>query len=82
MTAININDPVIEKIIQQQGIENITTEILTFIKDKLLPHKENNNKKSKAIAKSFLALTQQTKSALSKSYTAKEAKEIYHDSQL
>ena len=86
MTAIKINDPVIEKIIQQQGIETITNEILTFIKGKFLPGEKkpeiDDKMKSSALAESFLLMTKQTKEDLSKSYTAKEAKELYFDSYL
>ena len=85
MTAIKIDDPVIEKIIRQQGVETITNEILTFIKGKFLSREEksefDDKKKSRALAKSFLEMTEQTKEDLSRSYTAKEAKELYRDSQ-
>ncbi|MEA3455671.1 MAG: hypothetical protein U9R26_04105 [Campylobacterota bacterium] len=85
MTAIKIDDPVIEKIIRQQGIETITNEILTFIKGKFLPREEklenNNKRKSRTLAKSFLSMTEQTKEELSRSYSAKEAKDLYRDSQ-
>jgi len=86
MTAIRIDDPVIEKIIRQEGVETITKEILTFIKGKFLPREEkpelDDKKKSRALAKSFLLMTEQTKEDLSRSYTAKEAKELYHNSQI
>ncbi len=86
MTAIKIDDPVIEKIIRQQGVETITNEILTFIKGKFLPREEksehNDKKKNRALAKSFLEMTEQTKEDLSRSYTAKEAKDLYRNSQI
>ncbi len=86
MTAIKIDDPVIEKIIRQQGVETITNEILTFIKRKFLPREEkseyDDKKKRRALGKSFLEMTEQTKEDLSRSYTAKEAKELYHNSQI
>ena len=87
MTAIKINDPVIEKIIKQEGMETITNEILTFIKGKFLPKEEKSEpnhkkKKSRSLAKSFLEMTEQTKENLSRSYTAKEAKELYRNSQI
>ncbi len=86
MTAIKIDDPVIEKIIQQEGIETITDEILAFIKVRFLAQKnsliDNNKAENKALAKSFLLMTKQVKEDLSRNYTAKEAKELYGDRQL
>ena len=94
MATIKLNDPDIDLIIKDKGLELITQDVLEYIKLKFSSDKENkfnNNldekiKNSKTTNKKagddFLALIADIKSNLSKSYTAKEAKQEYLNSKI
>ncbi len=88
MTTIKLNDPVVDHIVKDKGLEVITEYILQHIKNKFSPDKKyefnnlgekikNSKTTNKKIGDNFLALTENIKDNLSKSYTAKEAKQEY-----
>jgi len=94
MTTIKLNDPTIDLIVKDNGLDTITKEVLEYIKIKFSPNRKHKlyddiDKKikkstttNKKAGDDFLALTADIKSNLSKSYTAEEAKQEYFNSKI
>ncbi len=94
MTTIKLDDPTVDLIVKNNGLDIVTKEVLKYIKIKFSPirnHKSYDNiekkiknsvTKNKKVWKDFLALTSEIKDNLTKNYTVQEAKKEYLDSKI
>ena len=81
MTAIKIDDPLIEKIIRKEGMDRIKKEVIGYIKKRFYSQQQEGEeqKRGENFSEEFLRMTNEVKQNLSKSYTAEEAEKLYRE---